>query len=84
MSERSGPAPSFVYDEAINLETFSVYRKMRLIIADVIYVPDETPIPRDGQFVEVRVLGTSVRGMVKNVSEMRDGNLHIQAMRLQE
>ncbi len=57
---------------------------MRLISAEVIYVQDVTPIPQDGQFVEFRVLGTSVLGMVRYVSLMRDGKLHIQATRLQE
>lgn len=45
MSERRVPAPHYVYDEATNLESFSVSRLMNSITALVVYVEDVTPIP---------------------------------------
>lgn len=87
MSERKVPAPHHVYDEATNLESFSVSRTMRGILAQVVYVEDVTPIPLQGQVVEFHVLGTSVQGIVTYSSLMTTGNgvfIHIQATRLSE
>ena len=87
MSESRIPVPRHVYDEATNLESFSVSRLMNLITAQVAYVEDVTPIPRQGQIVEFHVLGTSVQGMVNYASLMSRGDsteIHIQATRLQD
>jgi hypothetical protein len=88
MSERRVPAPHYVYDEATNLESFSVSRQMNLIMAQVAYVEDVTPIPRQGQIVEFHVLGTSVQAMVDHASLMRprdnETEILIQATRLQD
>lgn len=87
MTKPRVPAPDHVYDEATNLEAFSVRRAMNHIMAQVVYVEDVTPIPRQGQIVEFHVLGTSVQGMVNNTSLMSlsDGETQIliQATRLQ-
>jgi hypothetical protein len=85
--ERRVPSPHHIYDEATNLESFSVSREMGLITAQVIYVADVTPIPGEGQVVEFRILGTSVQGLVNYTSLMsgRDETfLHIQARRIQD
>jgi hypothetical protein len=87
MSERRVPAPHHVFDEATNLDSFSVSRTMGLITVEVTYVEDVTPIPREGQIVEFHVLGTSVQGMVQHSSLMPikdEMYIHIQAARLQE
>ena len=87
MSERRVPTPHHVYDEATNLESFSVSRQMGLITAQVIYVEDVTSVPSDGQVAEFRVLGTSVQGVVNHASLMpvrEEVFLHVQAARLQE
>lgn len=87
MVERRVPTPHHVYDEAMDLESFSVSRSMGLITAQVTYVPDVTPVPLEGQIVEFRVLGTSVQAIVNYASLMsrRSGpELHIQARRIQE
>ena len=86
MSEPRVPVPHHVYDEATNLESFSVSRLMRSIIAQVVYVEDVTPIPQQGEIVEFHVLGTSVQAIVtySSLMSMRDGvSIHIQATRLQ-
>jgi hypothetical protein len=80
------PVPHHVYDEATNLESFSVARLMNMITAQVAYVEDVTPIPQQGQIVEFHVLGTSVQGMVNNSSLMSAGDgaqILILATRLQ-
>lgn len=87
MTRQSAPIPRHIYDEATNLESFSVSRLMNLITAQVAYVEDVTPIPLQGQIVEFHVLGTSVQGMVNHASLMsrRDSTeIHIQATRLQD
>lgn len=87
MSERKIPAPHHVYDEMTDLESFSVSRVSRLITAQIIYVPDVTPIPSEGQVAEFRVLGTSVQAIVSYASLMSmrdDTQLHIQAVRIQD
>jgi hypothetical protein len=86
MSERRVPAPHYVYDEATNLEAFSWSRLMNLITAQVAYVEDVTPIPQQGQIVELHVLGTSVQAMVNHTSLMSSGDetqILIQSTRLQ-
>jgi hypothetical protein len=87
MSERRVPAPHHVYDEATNLEGFSLSRQMNMITAEVAYVEDVTPIPQQGQIVEFHVLGTSVQAMVNHASLMSPRNgpeILIQATRLQD
>jgi len=87
MAGRRVPAPHHVYSEATDLESFSVSRLMNLITAQVTYVEDVTPIPRQGQIVEFQVLGTSVQGTVNHASLMSVGDepqIHIQATRLQD
>lgn len=87
MSGSRVPVPHHVYDEATNLESFSVSRLMNQIIAQVTYVEDVTPIPTQGQIVEFHVLGTSVQAMVSYTSLMSRGDkseIHIQATRLQD
>ncbi len=87
MSERKVPAPHYVYDEATNLESFSVSRLQNLITAQVAYVDDVTPIPQQGQIAEFHVLGTSVQAIVNHTSLMSSGDqslILIQAMRLQD
>jgi hypothetical protein len=87
MSERRVPKPHYVYDEATNLESFSVSRIMRHITAQVTYVEDVTPLPREGQIVEFHLLGTSVQAMVQNTSLMSSGDetqIIILATRLQD
>ncbi len=87
MPEHRSPAPRHVYDEATNLESFSVSRTMGRILAEVIYVEDVTPIPSEGQIAEFHVLGTSVQGIVTHASLITVGDqvfLHIQAQRIQD
>ncbi len=87
MSGSRVPVPRHVYDEATDLESFSVARMMNLITAQVTFVEDVTPIPRQGQIVEFHVLGTSVQGMVNYTSLMSRGDgteILIQATRLQD
>jgi hypothetical protein len=87
MSERRVPAPHYVYDEATNLESFSWTSMMNMITAQVTYVEDVTPIPQEGQIVELHVLGTSVQAMVNHTSLMssRDATqILIQATRLRD
>jgi hypothetical protein len=87
MSERRVPTPHHVFDEATELESFSVSRTSGLILAEVIYVEEVTPIPSEGQVVEFRVLGTSVQGIVNHTSLMDvrgEVYIHIQARRIQE
>ncbi|QIN80164.1 hypothetical protein GBA65_18440 [Rubrobacter marinus] len=86
MTERRVPAPHYVYDEATNLESFSVARMMNLITAQVVYVEEVTGIPQQGEVVEFHVLGTSVQAIVtySSLMSLRDGVfLHIQATRIQ-
>jgi hypothetical protein len=87
MSERRVPAPHYEYDEATNLESFSWTSMMNMITAQVTYVEDVTPIPQEGQIVELHVLGTSVQAMVNHTSLMssRDATqILIQATRLRD
>lgn len=87
MSERRVPAPHYVYDEATNLESFSVSRLMNSITALVVYVEDVTPIPQQGQIVEFHVLGTSVQAMVNHTSLMSsrdETEILVLATRLQD
>jgi hypothetical protein len=89
MSGRRVPAPHHVFDETTDLDSFSVSTASGAsdITAQVVYVEDVTPIPREGQIVEFHVLGTSVQGIVTHSSLMnvRDEILVlIMAMRLQE
>ncbi len=60
---------------------------MRHITAQVTYVEDVTPLPREGQIVEFHLLGTSVQAMVQNTSLMSSGDetqIIILATRLQD
>ncbi len=79
------PVPHHVYDEATNLESFSVSRLMNLITAQVTYVEDVTPIPQQGEIAEFHVLGTSVQAMVTHTSMMSsrdEPQILIQATRM--
>ncbi len=86
MSERRIPAPHHVYSEETDLESFSWSRLMNFISAQVSYVEDVTPIPQQGQVIELHVLGTSVQAIVTHTSLMSAGDgtqILIQATRLQ-
>jgi hypothetical protein len=81
------PTPHHVYDEATNLDSFSVSRTGGLLMAEVTYVEDVTAIPSEGQIVEFQVIGASVQGIVNHASLMSVGGevyLHIQAHRIQD
>jgi len=85
MSEHRVPAPHHIYNEDTNLESFSVSRKMGLLMGEVTYVENVTPIPAEGQIVEFHVVGGSVQGIV-TYSSLTSGRddvyLHIQATRI--
>lgn len=74
MSSREVPAPHHVYDEATDLDSFSVSRTMRGLTAQIVYVEGTTHIPQEGEIVEFHVLGTSVQGVVEHSSLMPVGD----------
>jgi hypothetical protein len=85
MTEHRSPHPHHRYDEATNLEAFTVTRAGN-ILATTVYLDDLTPIPTEGEIAEFHLLGTSVQGLVYRTSLMHVGDevqLLIQAQRMQ-
>ena len=80
--------PHHVFSEETDIESFSLSKVAgtNSLHAEMFYVENVTPIPREGQIVEFHVIGTSVQGMVtySDLMHLEDGTrLHIQATRLQ-
>lgn len=75
-----------VFDENTNLDSFSYSPRHNHISVQAVYVPDVTPVPAEGEVIEIRVFGGVARALVTYTSLMarEETLLHVQANRIKD